>query len=57
PALPVFALITGIVLAVRRAPQLTDRLRRPSKVLVPIALWLLTANSGVELWLDATEIL
>jgi hypothetical protein len=57
PALPVFALIAMIVLAVRRVPQLTDRLRRPAKVIVPIALSLLMANAGVELWFDATEIL
>jgi hypothetical protein len=57
PALPVFAVLTLMVLAARRVPHLTSRLHRPMRVGVPVTLSLLAASSGIELWLDALEIL
>jgi hypothetical protein len=53
---PAFAVAAAAVLAVRRMPGLRERLRRPAKVVVPVALLLLAASSGVQVWLDAAEI-
>jgi len=57
PALPVLALAAVVALAARRLPELRRRLRRPSKVLVPIALCAVAATSAVEVWRDAVTIL
>jgi hypothetical protein len=57
PALPVFALAGAVVLVARRASRVRNVLRRPTKVFAPVALALLALTSGVEVWLDAAEIL
>jgi hypothetical protein len=57
PALPVFAILALVVLAARRVPHLTSRLHQPMRVGVPVTLSLFAAGSGVEIWLDALEIL
>lgn len=57
PALPVGALAAAVVLAARRLPELRRRLRRPSKLLVPVALCVIAATSAVEVWRDAVAIL
>jgi hypothetical protein len=57
PALPVMALAAAVVLAARRLPELRRRLRRPSRLLVPVALCVVAATSAVEVWRDAVAIL
>jgi hypothetical protein len=57
PALPVLAIAGAVVLAARRMPGLRRLLRRPAKVLVPVALSVLAVGAGIQVWLDATEIL
>jgi hypothetical protein len=57
PALPVFAILALVVLAVRRVPPITSCLHQPMRVGVPVTLSLFAAGSGVEIWLDALEIL
>jgi hypothetical protein len=51
------ALAAAVVLAARRLPELRRRLRRPSRLLVPVALCVVAATSAVEVWRDAVAIL
>lgn len=57
PALPVFAIAGAVVLLARRASRIRQVLHRPATVLAPVVLSLLALTSGVEVWLDAAEIL
>jgi hypothetical protein len=57
PALPIFAILATFVWGARRLSHLTGRLHRPMRIGVPLTLSLVAANSGIELWLDALEIL
>jgi hypothetical protein len=57
PVLPVFLVVAGAALAVRRAPRVADGLQRLLRVAVPIGLSLFAVRSAVELWSDATGIL
>jgi hypothetical protein len=57
PVLPVFLVVAGATLALRRAPRAADGLQRLLRVTVPIALSLFAARSAIELWSDATGIL
>jgi hypothetical protein len=57
PVLPVFLVVAGAALAVRRAPRLANGLQRVLRVAVPIGLSLFAVRSAVELWSDATGIL
>jgi hypothetical protein len=57
PVLPVFLVVAGAALGVRRAPRFADGLQRLLRVAVPIGLALFAVRSAVELWSDATGIL
>jgi hypothetical protein len=57
PVLPVFLVVAGAALAVRRAPRFANGLQRVLRVAVPIGLSLFAVRSAVELWSDATGIL
>jgi hypothetical protein len=57
PVLPVFVVVAGAVLALRRAPRLDDGIQRLLHVAVPVGLSLFAAKSAVELWSDAAGIL
>jgi hypothetical protein len=57
PVLPVFLVLFGFALFLRRRPRLQTTLLSVARVAVPLLLIAVAARSGVELWRDANHIL
>jgi hypothetical protein len=57
PVLPVFLVLFGFALFLRRRPRLQTTLLSVARVAVPLLLIAVAARSGVELWRDTNHIL
>jgi hypothetical protein len=57
PVLPVFLLLFGAALFLRRRSQISAAIRNVARVAVPLLLIAIAVRSGTELWRDAYEIL